>query len=204
MGQERFEDAAAAFCSCSQLQKAMSAYRSGGFWQGVMTIAGHLHLSREEISSLASDVGEELQAMGRPADAACVALEYNHDVDTGVRLLLEAREWMEAIRVSSQHTRAELVSSLVGPAALECATALIEEFTEGLEKVGKYLARYRAVRQRRLSLAAKVKAEEDGDWPDDDTISEASSNVSSMSAYIRGYVLLYLYQYLELLALTAS
>lgn len=186
--QEKFEDAAAAYCSCNRLEKAMGAYRSGGLWQGVMTMAGQLHLSREETAALASDLGEELQAMGRPADAACVALEYNNDVDSGVRLLLEAREWMEAVRVSSLHARNMLIGSLVEPAALECASALIEEFTEGLEKVRKYHVRYQTVRQRRLSLAAKLKAEEDGEWPDDDTISEASSHVSGMSAYTHGYV----------------
>lgn len=192
MQQEKFEDAAAAYCSCNKLQKALDSYRSGGLWRGVMTIAGQLNLSQTELTSLASDLGEELQAMGRPADAACVALEYTHDVDSGVRLLLEAREWMEAVRVASLYSRDDLVASLIEPAALECASALVEEFTEGLDKVRKYLLRYQTVRQRRLSLAAKLKAEEDGEWPDDDTVSEASSNLSSMSAYTHGYVLIFL------------
>lgn len=184
--EEKFEDAAAAYCSCNKLEKALDSYRSGGLWRGVMTIAGQLNLSQRELISLASDLGEELQAMGRPAEAACVALEYAHDVDSGVRLLLEAREWMEAVRVASLHSRPGLISSLIEPAAVECANALIEEFTEGLDKVKKYYVRYQTVRQRRLSLAAKLKAEEDGEWPDDDTISEASSHVSSMSAYTHG------------------
>jgi len=188
--QEKFEDAAAAYCSCNKLQKALDSYRSGGLWRGVMTIAGQLNFSQGALNSLASDLGEELQAMGRPAEAACVALEYTHDVDSGVRLLLEAREWMEAVRVASLYFREDLVSSLIEPAALECANALIEEFTEGLEKVKKYLVRYQTVRQRRLSLAAKLKAEEEGEWLDDDTISEASSHVSSMSAYTHGYELI--------------
>ncbi|XP_024381817.1 elongator complex protein 1 [Physcomitrium patens] len=186
MQQEKFEDAAAAYCSCNNLQKALGSYRAGGLWRGVMTIAGRMNLSREEWTSLASDLGEELQAMGMPAEAACVALEYIHDVDSGVRLLLEAREWMEAVRVSSLYAREDLLSSLIESAALECASALIEEFTEGLDKVRKYLLRYQTVRQRRLALAAKLKAEEDGEWVDDDTISEASSHLSSMSAYSHG------------------
>ncbi|KAG0592545.1 hypothetical protein KC19_1G261600 [Ceratodon purpureus] len=184
--QEKFEDAAAAYCSCNKLQKALNSYRSGGLWRGVMTIAGQLNLPRSELVSLASELGEELQAMGRPAEAACVALEYTHDIDSGVRLLLEAREWMEAVRVASLYSREDLTTSLIEPAALECASALIEEFTEGLEKVRKYLVRYQTVRQRRVSLAAKLKAEEDGEWPDDDTVSEASSHLSSMSAYTHG------------------
>ncbi len=188
VGEESHEDAAAAFCACAQLQKAMAAYRSAGHWQAVMTIAGRLQLPEEEMARLVSDVGEELQAMGRPAEAARVALEYSQDVDTAVRALLEAREWMEAIRVSSLYDHNELLASLVEPAALECATSLIEEFTEGSEKVGKYQARHQAVQQRRLSLSAKLKAEEDGEWPppEDDSASETSSHLSSMSAYTRG------------------
>jgi elongator complex protein 1 len=74
---------------------------------------------------------------------------------------------------------------------LDCARTLISEYKEGLEKVGKYLARYLAVRQRRLLLAAKLQSEERSmNDLDDDTVSEASSNFSGMSAYTTGYLFL--------------
>lgn len=64
---------------------------------------------------------------------------------------------------------------------------LIGEYEEGLEKVGKYLTRYLAIRQRRLLLAAKLQSDERSVTEvDDDTASESSSNFSGMSAYTRG------------------
>lgn len=85
------------------------------------------------------------------------------------------------------HRRDDLVSE-VKNASLECANVLIGEYEEGLEKVGKYLTRYLAVRQRRLLLAAKLQSDERSVIEvDDDTASESSSNFSGMSAYTRGY-----------------
>jgi elongator complex protein 1 len=95
------------------------------------------------------------------------------------------------------HNRQDLISE-VKNAALECAVLLIGEYEEGLEKVGKYLARYLALRQRRLLLAAKLQSEERSmNDLDDDTASEASSNFSGMSAYTTGYVF-YLLLFIQL------
>eukprot|EP00494_Astrolonche_serrata_P009412 UN09464 len=85
-----------------------------------------------------------------------------------------AREWEEALRVAYMHSRQDLVDT-VKDAALECAALLISEYQEGLLKVGKYLARYVAVRQRRLSLAAKLQSEDRFMDVEDDNISEVSS-----------------------------
>ncbi|MCO5559919.1 hypothetical protein L7F22_013523 [Adiantum nelumboides] len=46
LGVEKFEDAAAAFSSCSQLQKALAAYRAGGLWQCVLAVAGMMEYTR--------------------------------------------------------------------------------------------------------------------------------------------------------------
>lgn len=106
-----------------------------------------------------------------------------------INLLISARYWEEALRVAFLHNREVLVSE-VKNASLECASSLIDEYKEGLEKVGKYLTRYLAVRQRRLLLAAKLRSEERSiNDIDDDTASEASSTFSGMSVYTTGYVL---------------
>jgi elongator complex protein 1 len=86
------------------------------------------------------------------------------------------------------HGRQDLVET-VRDAALECAALLISEYQEGLLKVGKYLARYVAVRQRRLSLAAKLKSEDRFMDVEDDNISEVSSSFSEMSAYTTRFVI---------------
>ncbi|KAK9283709.1 hypothetical protein L1049_011959 [Liquidambar formosana] len=181
-----FDDAATTYLCCSSLEKALKAYRAGGNSSGVLTVAGLLKLGKEEIMQLAHELCEELQALGKPGEAAKIALEYCGDVNTGTSLLVSAREWEEALRVAFLHRRDDLISE-VRNASLECANLLIGEYEEGLEKVGKYLARYLAVRQGRLILAAKLQSEESSiNDLDDDTASEASSNFSGMSAYTTG------------------
>lgn len=183
--QKRFEDAAAAFFCCSQLQKTMGAYRAGGLWQGVLVVAGMLGLPQEDVTRLAHDLREELQALGRPGDAAKVALEYCKDVEDAVLLFVEAREWSEAVRVAYSHGKMEQVKDQIQSAALECANSYMLEFEEGIEKVGKYLARYLAVRQRRMLLEIKLKMDNSEDV-EDDAASDISSHVSGMSAYSAG------------------
>ncbi|XP_028754316.1 elongator complex protein 1 isoform X2 [Neltuma alba] len=181
-----FEDAATIYLSCCHLEKALKSYRACNNWSGVLTVAGFLNMGKEEVLHLAHELCEELQALGKPAEAAKIALEYCGDVNGCANLLVSARDWEEAIRVALMHRRQDLIKA-VKDASLECAGALISEYEEGLEKVGKYLARYLAVRQRRLLLAAKVQAEEQAASDiDDDTASETSSNFSGMSAYTTG------------------
>ncbi|GFZ14885.1 IKI3 family protein [Actinidia rufa] len=181
-----FEDAAATYLCCTSLEKTLKAYRACGNWGGVLTVAGLIRLGKEEVVQLAHELCEELQAVGKPGEAAKIALEYCGDVNGGVSLLVSARDWEEALRVAFMHRRDDLISQ-VTDASLECANLLIGEYDEGLEKVGKYLARYLAVRQRRLLLAAKLQSDErsvnEGDY---DSTSEASSSFSGMSAYTKG------------------
>ncbi|XP_058182511.1 elongator complex protein 1-like isoform X1 [Rhododendron vialii] len=181
-----FEDAAATYLCCTSLEKALKAYRACGNWRGVLTVAGIIRLGKEEVMQLAHELCEELQAVGKPGEAAKIALEYCGDANAGINLLVSARDWEEALRVALMHRRDDLVSE-VKNASLECANVLIGEYEEGLEKVGKYLTRYLAVRQRRLLLAAKLQSDERSvNEVNDDTASESSSNFSGMSAYSRG------------------
>ncbi|PON49463.1 IKI [Parasponia andersonii] len=184
--EKHYEDAATTYLCCTSLEKALKSYRCCGNWSGVLTVAGLLKLGREEIIQLAHELCEELQALGKPGEAAKISLEYCGDVNNGLSLLISAREWEEALRVALMHNRQDLISE-VKTASLDCASALFGEYEEGLEKVGKYLARYLAVRQRRLLLAAKIQSEEQAMTDlDDDAASEASSNLSGMSAYTMG------------------
>eukprot|EP00257_Ricinus_communis_P021028 XP_015580419.1 elongator complex protein 1 [Ricinus communis] len=181
-----FEDAATTYLCCSCLGKALKAYRACGNWSGVLTVAGLLKLDKAAVLQLATELREELQALGKPGEAAKIALEYCGDVSGGISLLINARDWEEALRVAFMHMGEDLISD-VKIASVEGANTLISEYEEGREKVGKYLTRYLAVRQRRLLLAAKLQSEDrsvnDLDY---DTVSEASSNFSGMSAYTTG------------------
>lgn len=178
-----FQDAASAYLCCSNHQKALKAYRCCGDWKGVFSVASLVGLGKAEVIQLANELCEEFQALGKPAEAARIAFEYCNDVGRCVGYYIMAREWEEALRISHLHQREDLVSH-VEDAASECASSLISDYKEASEKVGKYLARYLAVRQRRILLSAKIQSEgrltENIDY---DSVSEISSNFSEMSAY---------------------
>jgi elongator complex protein 1 len=177
-----FGDAALTYQCCLSYQKSLKAYRACGDWKGVFTVAGLLELEKEEITQLAHELCDEFQALGKPGDAARVALEYCSDAERGVSYYITAREWEEALRVAYMLSRHDLVGT-IRDAALDCAASLISEYQEGLLKVGKYVARYVAVRQRRLSLAAKLQSEDRFMDVEDDSVSEVSTSFSEMSAY---------------------
>ncbi|KAF6149726.1 hypothetical protein GIB67_017459 [Kingdonia uniflora] len=132
-----------------------------------------------------NELCEELQALGKPAEAAKIAMEYCEDVASGIGFLVNAREWKEVIRVGLMHMRDDLLSD-VQNASVECSVSLIGEYEEGMEKLGKFLACYLAVWQRRLVLVAKLQSEDSliDDILDDS--SETSSSFSEMSAYTMG------------------
>ncbi|KAL8159767.1 hypothetical protein V2J09_001304 [Rumex salicifolius] len=180
-----FEDAAMTFLCCSNFEKALKAYRACAHWRGVLTVAGLLNLGKEDVLQLAQGLSEELQALGKPGEAARVSLEYCGDLKSAVSLFVSARLWEEALRVAFMSGNDNLILE-VKTASLECAEVLINEYQEGLEKVGKYLTRYLAVRQRRLLLIAKIQFEDHTSNIDDDGVSETSSNFSGMSAYTTG------------------
>ncbi|KAK4393284.1 Elongator complex protein 1 [Sesamum angolense] len=172
-------------CVAFVWKKALKAYRACGNWMGVLTVAGLINLGKDDLLQLARELSEELQALGKPGDAAKILLEYCGDVDNAISLLVDARNWEEALRIAFLHRREDLVL-VVKNASLECSSMLNGEYNEGVEKVGKYLTRYLAVRQRRLLLAAALKSDEQPSHLDDETASQASSNVSGMSAYTTG------------------
>ncbi|KAI7749785.1 hypothetical protein M8C21_012143 [Ambrosia artemisiifolia] len=181
-----FEDAATTYLCCNNLEKALKSYRSSNNWGGVLTVAGLMKLPKEEIMQMAYELCEELQTIGKPSEAAKIAFDYCNDIKNGISLLINAREWEEALRIGLMHGIEDLISD-VKIGAVECGNSLIAEYEEGLEKIGKYLARYLAVRQRRLLLAAKLRADERSiNELDDDAVSEASSSFSGMSAYTTG------------------
>ncbi|KAE8670730.1 Elongator complex protein 1 [Hibiscus syriacus] len=105
-----FEDAAATYLCCVNLQKALKANRECGNWSGVLTVAGLLKLEKSEVMQLAHELYEELQALGKPGDAAKIALEYCGDTNAGINLLISARDWEEALRVAFLYSREDLVS----------------------------------------------------------------------------------------------
>ena len=61
---------------------------------------GRMGWQEGQVKRLAAELVDNLSSMGNLAAAATVAIQYLADVDNGVTLLTQAREWREALRVA--------------------------------------------------------------------------------------------------------
>lgn len=183
------EDSAVAFTAAGDLPRALESYKAAGHWQMALTLAGRLGWGEGQVRRLAAELVEALTCMQHLPAAAALAVQYLADVDNGVSLLTQAREWREALRIAYKHNREDLVSTVVAPASAEAAANAVSDVREERERVAKYLTRLKEVRHKRSAMEAALAAEDDEAQPSgrdfDDTASEASSAVSGMSAYAR-------------------
>jgi hypothetical protein len=154
----KHEDAALALVAAKDLDRGLREYKLGGRWRSALALAESI--SQEMVVSMARRFAVDLEEGHRHAEAATVCLEYLHDVDEGVRLLTEAGEWNEAVRVASRggeeqvRVRANLVS-----AAITVAATRIESLLEDIEKIGEYCNRLREIRSKRAAMKVVVEGD---------------------------------------------
>ncbi|KAK9849951.1 hypothetical protein WJX84_009719 [Apatococcus fuscideae] len=181
------EDAAVAFLAAKLPEQALASYQSGGHWQMAFALAGRLKWDEGRMHRMAEDMVAGLSSMGQSAEAAAVALQHLQDVDGAVSLLAQARQWRSALHTAYRHRRSDLLDTVIGPAAAEAASTGLSDFRESLERVDKYLTRYKHVRQQRAALEAAMADEAEAGpeaLPDDATdVDDAASMVSGLSAY---------------------
>ncbi|DBA88250.1 hypothetical protein WJX77_011440 [Trebouxia sp. C0004] len=181
------EDSALAFTAAQDLPRALQAYKVAGHWQMALTLAGRLGWQEAQVKRLAAELVDGLSSLGNLAGAAAVAVHYLADLDNGVTLLTQAREWREALRLAYKHGRDDLVDTVIAPASAEAAASTVSDVREERERVSKYLTRLKEVRHKRSAMQAALAADDEEAQPSgrdfDDTASEASSAVSGMSAY---------------------
>ena len=190
--ERRHEDAAVALLSVGESRAALDEYREAIAWRPALALAARLGLPRNERASIAEELCEGLE-LTDPSSAAVVAAQHLGDVDRAVGSLTRAREWRESARVAYLHDRADLVETVVAPAAAEAAQGILSEATELPARLNKYLTRLRDLRHRREAMRRAIDAGAEawrggalGGGDDDDAASEApslASGVSGMSAY---------------------
>jgi elongator complex protein 1 len=190
--ERRHEDAAVALLSVGESRAALDEYREAIAWRPALALAARLGLPGNERASIAEELCEGLE-LTDPSSAAVVAAQHLGDVDRAVGSLTRAREWRESARVAYLHDRADLVETVVAPAAAEAAQGILSEATELPARLNKYLTRLRDLRHRREAMRRAIDAGAEawrggalGGGDDDDAASEApslASGVSGMSAY---------------------
>lgn len=129
-----------------------------------MVLASKLSWTEQEQQQLANCLAEQLAVSGQSLEASQLLLDYLNDVDSAVLqlvqvkahhiiillqiqgsvaitleyMLLQGREWREAMRVAHVHKRGDLVDTLVIPAAASAAQGLLKDSIESSTKLAKY------------------------------------------------------------------
>ena len=75
-------------------------YEALGYFCALQMTLSSMHAGRQgwgqkQVRSLAAELVEGLSGMGRPADAAAVAVGYLNDAEGAVALFCQAHEWRE-------------------------------------------------------------------------------------------------------------
>lgn len=156
----KHEDAALALVAAKDLDRGLREYKLGGRWRSALALAESI--SQETVVSMARRFVVDLEEGHRHAEAATVCLEYLDDVEQGVRLLTEAGEWNEAVRVASRGGEEQVrVRSNLVSAAIAVAATRIESLLEDIEKIGEYCNRLRELRSKRTAMKAVVEGDRD-------------------------------------------
>ena len=152
------EDAALAYISSGNLRKASECYQSAGNWKMALAMASKLDPSPAHITSVAVSLVTELSESQRHGEAGRVAIEYLDDVDEGMVLLTEGREWQECMRVAYSQGRGDLIETVVAPRAAMSASRVLSEAKEDIERIGKYWSRLKELREKRVMMEIAVEA----------------------------------------------
>ncbi|CAG9461392.1 unnamed protein product [Pedinophyceae sp. YPF-701] len=189
--QNRPEDAGLAFVAGGDARGALEAYLQAGDWEMAMTLAGRLGMGPAERAQLARSASDALVFVGRLREAGILVAEYMGNIDEGVSLMTQAREWRYAARLCYKHARPDLEETIVAPAAADAAAQLLEHSSSCISKLRKYHARVVEVREKRRALAeaeAAAAQDEDNAPPvlDHEVASDAGSIASAYTAYTTG------------------
>ncbi|MCO5562258.1 hypothetical protein L7F22_015883 [Adiantum nelumboides] len=151
---KEYEQAAILFCNVRKWGKAIEAYIAAGQWRLAMTLVSSQ--PKATIEGVARRAIEKLRADQRYSEAATLSLEYlTNEVDDTVDLLLLARDWAGATRCAASRDRADLVQTVIWPAAAEAAADLIEEVHNDVAiQFSKQIERLAELRRKEARAAA--------------------------------------------------
>lgn len=181
------EDAALAYISSGNLHKASECYQSAGNWKMALAMASKLDPSPAHITSVAMSLVIHLSESHRHGEAGRVAIEYLDDVDEGMVLLTEGKEWQECMRVAYSHGRGDLIETVVAPRAAVSAEMVLSEAKEDIERIGKYWSRLKELREKRVMMEIAVEAAGGGVGDEMDVDIDGQSDVISLASGLSVY-----------------
>ena len=101
----RYREAGVVLSRVGDYEPAMRAFQSALDWRQMICVAAYLKLSPPEMAALARETAESLKGVDRTEEAATLLEEYADDVEEAITILIEGRQWDEALRVMHKHGR---------------------------------------------------------------------------------------------------
>lgn len=178
-----FKEAAFAFSNSANKRKAMVAFEKALEWQELFDIAYTLNLDKEEITSIAYRITDDLSTKQRHSEAARIFLDYIKDVDEAVSCLIRGSAWSEARRIISLNNRRDLIDSLFAPGTLEAQSSIRDEIADIRDLLEKQIQRLNYLSDRRTNEPAFYFGDEDTNLGNVDVMTDVSNPGTLFTRY---------------------
>ncbi|GJJ14814.1 hypothetical protein Clacol_009082 [Clathrus columnatus] len=178
-----FKEAALAFMRSSNKGKYMVALEKALEWQDLFDTAYAENLDKEEISSIAYRVAENLSAKQRHIEAARVFMDYLNDIDQAVSCLVKGAAWSEARRIISLNDRHDLLEFSFSTGTLEAQSSIRGEIAEIQELLEKQTGRLDELSAKRLNEPDTFFGAEDPSLGNIDVMTDASNPGTLFTRY---------------------
>ncbi|KAJ3297896.1 hypothetical protein HDU79_001653 [Rhizoclosmatium sp. JEL0117] len=179
-GKAKFAESGLMYQMAGDLTKSLVSYRGDvSLWRQCMSVAQAIG-DEKQVLEVANEIAEGLFERHEYRDAATVYLEYSGEVVLGVRALLKACLWDEAVRVAYKYKRGDLVSTEVKDGVFAEYESTMDDLKEMLVTFQKQRARLDIVRREHLEYQAKIESGEYDPLLDNvDMMSDTTSMASS-------------------------
>ncbi|WVQ93259.1 hypothetical protein IAU59_000325 [Kwoniella sp. CBS 9459] len=178
-----FAEAAISYVLAKKDEKALRAYERAHAWRELFTLTRKLNLEKNKVSELVQRVTDHLASRGRHLEASQVFIEHTDDVDSAVDVLCRGTEFSEAYRLTSLHSREDLIEAMIHPGLEEGHEVLMEVFEEmegQLDKEMKRIFELRKIRENDPESFFIVDTE-----PDIEGVDVATNATTAVTGFTR-------------------
>ncbi|OCF35522.1 elongator complex protein 1 [Kwoniella heveanensis BCC8398] len=178
-----FAEAAISYVLAKEDEKALRAYERAHAWRELFTLTRKLNLEKNKVSELVQRVTDHLASRGRHLEASQVFIEHADDVDSAVDVLCRGTEFSEAYRLTSLHSREDLIEAMIHPGLEEGHEVLMEVFEEmegQLDKEMKRIFELRKIRENDPESFFIVDTE-----PDIEGVDVATNATTAVTGFTR-------------------
>ncbi|KAG8235345.1 hypothetical protein J437_LFUL015854, partial [Ladona fulva] len=152
------------------------------------TLTAHLHVflecSRSQMSHLCRELSSELKERRKFSDAAFILNEYLKDYEECVAALTDGCLWEEAIRVSHQHDRLDLIETHVKPGIKDHCTSLITKLIDDFDSFKKYKTRLSVLRVEKLKAQQEKEEKENDKMVEEEAVDESKYFLPILTSYV--------------------